>query len=154
MRPGAAVYGLDAPFATALRPALSWRSAVTFVKRLTAGERISYGGRYTLEREATVATVPVGYEDGFPRATLGRAEVLIRGRRRPVAGTVTMDQIVVDCGSDAVEPGDEVVLIGSQGDERISIEELAGNAGTIGREIATGIGARVPRLYVGTGAPE
>jgi alanine racemase len=152
VRPGAAVYGIDPggglaePFG--LLPALSWRSAVTMVKRLPAGERLSYGGRHVLERDATIATVAVGYEDGFPRRAVG-AQVLIGGRRHPVAGTITMDQILVDCGESHVGAGDEVVLIGVQGDERISVEELAERAGTIGREITTGIGERVPREYVG-----
>jgi alanine racemase len=153
VRPGAAVYGIDpgngiGP-AFGLEPALTWRSAVTMVKRLAAGERLSYGWRYTLEREATVATVPVGYEDGYRRALSSRADVLIRGRRHRVAGTVTMDQILVDCGDDEVEVGDEVVLIGAQGDERITAEELAAHAGTIGYEIVTAISERVPRRYVG-----
>jgi alanine racemase len=151
VRPGAAVYGLDPggglaePFG--LRPALSWRSAVTMVKRLPTGSRLSYGGRYALEREATIATVPVGYDDGFPRQLGGNSEVLIGGRRHRVVGTVTMDQILVDCGDDSVSWGDEVVLIGTQGDERITIEEVAERAGTIARQIATGIGGRVPREY-------
>lgn len=154
VRPGAAVYGIDLVGQTdpplELRPALSWRSVVTMVKRLPAGERLSYGGRYALVREASVATVSVGYEDGYPRGA-GGAEVLIRGRRHPVAGTITMDQIVVDCGDGPVAPGDEVVLIGSQGTERISVEDLAEQAGTIGREITTGISDRVPRLYTDPG---
>ena len=157
VRPGAAVYGLDPGDGLAdrarLRPALAWRSAVSMVKRLPAGERLSYGGRYTLERTSTIATVPVGYDDGYPRTAVG-AEVLIGGVRRPVAGTITMDQIVVDCGDGEVAPGDEVVLIGAQGDERITADELAERAGTIARAIATGIGGRVPREYVSTEAPE
>jgi alanine racemase len=156
VRPGAAVYGLDPGEGldqrAGLRPALSWRSAVTMVKRLPAGERLSYGGRYLLDRASTIATVPVGYDDGYPRAAV-RAEVLIGGARRPVAGTITMDQILVDCGDADVAPGDEVVLIGAQGDERISADELAERAGTIARAIATGIGRRVPREYAGTESP-
>ncbi len=152
VRPGAAVYGIDpgggiGP-AFGLRPALTWRSAVTMVKRLPAGERLSYGWRYTLERDATVATVPVGYEDGYQRALSSKADVLIRGRRHRVAGTVTMDQILVDCGDEPVEAGDEVVLIGSQGGERITAEELAGHVGTIGYEIVTAISERVPREHL------
>ena len=153
VRPGAAVYGVDPggglaePFG--VRPALSWRTAVTMVKRLPAGERVSYGGRYALERDATIATVPVGYDDGYPRQLEGKADVLIGGRRHPVAGTITMDQILVDCGDASVAPGDEVVLIGAQGDERISVEELAERGGTIARQVTTGIGQRVPREYVG-----
>lgn len=152
VRPGAAIYGLDPGggigSAYGLRPALTWRSAVTMVKRLPAGERLSYGWRYRLERDANVATVPVGYEDGYQRALSSRAEVLIRGRRHRVAGTVTMDQVLVDCGDEEVRGGDEVVLIGEQGGERITAEELAGHAGTIGYEIVSAIGERVPREYV------
>ena len=150
VRPGASVYGLDPGEGIAeglgLRPALTWRSAVTMVKRLPAGERVSYGGRYELERASTIATVPVGYDDGYPRSAEG-AEVLIGGARRQVAGAITMDQIVVDCGDAHVAPGDEVVLIGAQGDGRITADELAERAGTIARAIATGIGKRVPREY-------
>jgi alanine racemase len=155
VRPGAAVYGLDPGEGLAqgagLRAALAWRSAVTMVKRLPAGERLSYGGRYVLERASTIATVPVGYDDGYPR-NAGGAEVLIGGARRPVAGTITMDQILVDCADAEVAPGDEVVLIGAQGDERITADELAERAGTIARAIATGIGTRVPREYLSTEA--
>jgi alanine racemase len=152
VRPGAAIYGLDpgggiGP-AAGLRPALSWRSAVTMVKRLPVGERLSYGWRYALDRDSNVATVPVGYEDGYHRALSSRADVLIRGRRHRVAGTVTMDQILVDCGQVEVGVGDEVVLIGSQGQERITAEELGGHAGTIGYEVVTTISERVPREYV------
>jgi alanine racemase len=156
VRPGIALYGIDPGGGLAeragLRPALSWRSEVTFVKRLAAGERVSYGWRYALERDAWVATVPLGYGDGYPRALSDRADVLIGGRRRRVAGAVTMDQLVVDCGDDEVRVGDEVVLIGGQGDERITASELAERAGTIGYEIVTSIGSRVPRVHVGAGA--
>jgi len=153
VRTGVAIYGVDpgagiGPTA-GLRPALSWRSAVTMVKRLPAGERLSYGWRYEMEREATVATVPVVYADGYPRALGVHAEVLIGGARHPVAGTVTMDQLLVDCGDAPVLPGDEVVLLGAQRGERITAEELAGHLGTIGYEIVTAIGERVPREYVG-----
>ena len=156
VRPGAAVYGLDPGGGIAeglgLRAALTWRSAVSMVKRLPAGERLSYGGRYELERPSTIATVPVGYDDGYPR-TARDAEVLIGGARRPVAGTITMDQVLVDCGDADVAAGDEVVLIGAQGDERITADELAERAGTIARAVATGIGTRVPREIVSAEAP-
>jgi alanine racemase len=156
VRPGAALYGIDpgggiGP-AFGLRPALTWRSAVTMVKRLPAGERLSYGWRYELERETTVATVPVGYEDGYQRSLSSRAEVLVGGRRRRVAGTVTMDQILVDCGDDEVRFGDEVVLIGAQGGERITAEQLGAHVGSIGYEMVTAISERVPREYVGVSA--
>jgi alanine racemase len=153
VRPGIGLYGLlPAPGVGAdrgLRPALRWTSTVVNVKPLTAGERLSYGLHYRLERDARVATVPVGYADGYPRALSSRADVLIRGRRRRVAGNVTMDQLMVDCGEGPVEPGDEVVLVGSQEDEAIEAEELAGLAGTIGYELVTRIGPRVPRRYAG-----
>lgn len=153
VRPGAAIYGVDPGGGIGprfgLRPALTWRSVVTMVKRLPAGERLSYGWRYELERGSTVATVPVGYGDGYARALGNRAEVLIRGVRHRVAGTVTMDQLLVDCGDHQVTVGDEVVLIGAQGDERITPEELAAHLGTIGYEIVTAIGKRVPREHVG-----
>jgi alanine racemase len=132
-----------------LRPALTWRSAVTLVNRLPAGERVSYGWRYAVERDSNVATVPVGYEDGYSRGLSSKAEVLIGGRRHRVAGTVTMDAILVDCGDDEVAPGDEVVLLGAQGEERIAAEELAAHLGTIGYEVVTAISERVPREYRG-----
>jgi alanine racemase len=151
VRVGVALFGLAAGpgLDAGLQSALTWRSAVTMVKRLPAGERISYGQTYELERDATVATVPVGYEDGFSRLLSNRAEVLIGGTRRRVAGTVTMDQIVVDCADDEVAVGDDVVLIGAQGDERITAEELAGYIGTIGYEIVCAISERVPREHRG-----
>jgi len=153
VRPGIALYGLDPGGGIGknlgLRPALTWRSAVTMVKRLPKGEPVSYGHTYRLERDATIATVPVGYEDGYTRLLSSKADVLIRGRRHRVAGTVTMDQILVDCGNDDVAPGDEVVLIGRQGNEFVSADELAGIIGTIGYEVVTGISERVPREYRG-----
>ncbi len=153
VRVGAAMYGLDPGAgigpAAGLRPALRWISSVTLVHRLPAGERLSYGWTYELGRDANVATVPVGYEDGYARALSNRADVLIRGRRYRVSGTVTMDQLLIDCGDDDVRPGDEVVLIGDQGAERISAEELAGHMGTIGYEIVTTISERVPREHRG-----
>ena len=117
------------------------------MRRLDAGEGVSYGHRYRLEAARTVATVPVGYADGYRRALSSRADVLIGGRRRRVAGTVTMDQILVDCGDDEVAVGDEVALIGRQGDEEIRADELAALCDTIGYEIVCGIGPRVPRRY-------
>ncbi len=132
-----------------LRPAMTWTSQVAMVKRVAAGEGISYGLRYRLERESTVATVPAGYADGYARVLSNRSQVLIRGRRHPVAGTVSMDQLMVDCGDDPVEPGDEVALLGSQGDERIEAAELAALAGTIPYEVVCGVSKRVPRVYVG-----
>jgi alanine racemase len=153
VRLGIGMYGLspgdDIARRFSLRPALSLRSAVALVKRLPAGERLSYGQRYELERPSTVATVPVGYADGYRRSLGGVGEVLIGGRRLPVAGAVTMDQLMVDCGDHTVEVGDEVVLIGRQGDDEITAEEMAAWIDTISYEVVAGIGARVPRVYVG-----
>jgi alanine racemase len=132
-----------------LQPALSFSSRVSFVKRLAAGDRISYGLRHTFAHDATVATVPVGYADGVPRRLgLCGGEVLIGGRRCPVVGQVTMDQLMVDCGDSPVEVGDAVVLIGAQGDERVTADEWAQRCGTIGYEIVCSISQRVPRIPV------
>ena len=151
VRTGIAIYGVEpAPgVGVDLRPALTFRSTVTMVKRLAAGERVSYGHRYELEGDAWVATVPVGYADGYPPALSSPADVLIGGRRCRVAGNVTMDQLMVDCGDAEPAPGDDVVLLGSQGDETVSAWELAERAGTIAYEIVTRIGERVPREYRG-----
>jgi len=154
VRCGIALYGLaPAPeLATAcagLRPAMSVKARVSFVKRVAAGERISYGLRYRFDRAANVATVPMGYADGLPRrlsATGG--QVAIGGRLRPIAGTVTMDQITVDCGDDEVAPGDEVVLLGRQGDVEVTAWDWAERLGTVAYEVVCGISSRVPRDYV------
>jgi alanine racemase len=133
-----------------LRPALSLKARVHSVRRLAAGERTSYGRTYALAQDALVADVPLGYADGVQRR-LGACggEVLIAGRRRRIAGTVTMDQLLVDCGASGdVRPGDEVVLIGRQGAEEITAEEWAERLGTIAYEVLCGIGPRVPRLVV------
>lgn len=153
VRVGIAMYGiLPGPQLEGLvdlRPAMSLRSRVSLVKRLPAGEAISYGHRYRLDRASSIATVPIGYADGYMRALSNVGRVLIRGRRYPVAGTVTMDQLMVDCGDDPVEPGDEVVLFGRQGDQEIRAEEVAPWAGTIGYEVVTSVSARVPRVHRG-----
>jgi len=149
VRTGIAIYGVaPAPGLrerVGLRPAMTWRTAVTMVKRLPAGEGVSYGLRYRTERATIVATIPVGYADGYPRALSSRADVLIGGRRCRVAGAVTMDQTVVDCRDLDVAPGDEVVLLGRQADDEVTAEELAERAGTLGYEIVARVGPRVPR---------
>lgn len=153
VRVGIAAFGISPGPAVAgrvdLRPAMSLRSRVALVKRVAAGEGISYGLRYAPERDATIATVPVGYADGYLRSLSGRGRVLIGGKRYPVAGTVTMDQLMVDCGDDRVERGDEVVLFGEQDGQRITAEEVAGWAGTIGYEVVCAVSERVPREYRG-----
>ncbi|HEY5165749.1 MAG TPA: alanine racemase C-terminal domain-containing protein, partial [Acidimicrobiia bacterium] len=133
-----------------LTPVLSLRAQVTYVKTLPAGTRVSYGLRYELTRRSRIVTVPVGYADGVPRNLgLRGGEVLIGGRRYPIAGTVTMDQLMVDVGDATAEVGDEVVLLGRQGGDEVTAEEWAERLDTIAYEIVTGIGPRVPRRYVG-----
>jgi alanine racemase len=151
VRPGISIYGLEPePGVGAdlgLRPALRWTSAVATSRRLPAGARVSYGHRYELPEEAWVATVPVGYADGYPRSLSNLADVLIGGRRRRVIGSVTMDQLIVACGQDEVVPGEDVVLIGAQGAEEVTVWELARHLGTVAWEIVARIGQRVPREY-------
>lgn len=160
VRVGIAVYGLlpshDVGHLCAdLLPALALKSRVGHVKTVNAGEALSYGLRHTVTAPTTIATVPIGYADGVSRRYgLMGGEVLIGGRRRPVVGVVTMDQLLVDCGpadepgSHQVAVGDEVVLIGSQGTEQITADEWAHRVGTIGYEIVCGLSARLPRHVV------
>lgn len=149
VRVGLALYGLSAGpgMEDGLLPALRLRSRVSSVRHLDQGEALSYGQVYRLHSPSTVATVPIGYADGFPRVVSPGAEVLIGGRRFPVAGRVTMDMILIDCGDASVNEGDEVVLIGDQGGERIAVERLAALASTIPYEIVTGLGPRIPREH-------
>jgi alanine racemase len=152
VRVGIAVYGIapvpELADRARLRPALSLKARVSHVKTLDAGARLSYGLRYRMARAGTIATVPIGYADGVPRnlAAVG-GEVVVRGRRHPIAGTVTMDQLMVDMGDHPVEVGDEVVLIGSQGGASVTAQEWAERLGTIPYEIVCGIGPRAPRSY-------
>ncbi|QYG91561.1 alanine racemase [Iamia sp. SCSIO 61187] len=157
VRAGIAIYGIapspEVAGMVELRPALRLVSAVSHVKTVAAGEGVSYGLRWAPEEDTVVATVPIGYADGVRRRLGGLgAEVLVGGRRRRIAGTVTMDQILVDCGpGSAVARGDEVVLIGRQGDEEITAEDWAERLGTIGYEITCGLGPRLPRTHTGNG---
>jgi alanine racemase len=150
-RPGLALYGASPlpEFQEELRPVLRWIARVTLVRDLAAGATVSYGRTFTAPRPMRVATLAVGYADGYPRSLSNRgAEVLIAGRRRPVLGRVTMDQIMIDVTDSPVAAGDEAVLIGRQADETITAAELAEKAGTIPWEIFTGIGSRVARVAV------
>jgi alanine racemase len=133
-----------------LQPAMSLKAQVVAVRELNAGERPSYGRLRPLPERSVVATVPIGYADGVPRTLFGAGyEVLIGGKRRPLAGTVTMDQIVVDCGPEAsVRPGDEVVLLGTQGSETVTADDWAAMLGTISYEVVCGVGPRMPRVLV------
>jgi alanine racemase len=150
VRAGIGLYGLDPggevhAAAHGLEPALRLVSAVSHVRHVAAGTPASYGHRWVAPSDGWLATVPIGYADGVPRLLTGRGEVLHGGVRRPIAGTVTMDQVLVWCGDDVPEVGAEVVLIGQQGSARIGLEEWAAHVGTITYELATGIGPRVPR---------
>jgi alanine racemase len=152
VRPGIGLYGLHPGPATRgaveLRPAMSIVSHVAFVRELEKGARPSYGRLRPLPEDGRVATVPIGYGDGLPRSWMeGGGEVLIGGRRHPLAGQVTMDHIVADVGSSQVSVGDEVVLLGRQGDGEIGADEWAARLGTINYEIVCQVGPRLPRRY-------
>ncbi len=156
VRPGIALYGvapapgmaasLDAP---GLEPVMTLATKVVYFKVVKAGNGVSYGHLWRAPHDTRVVTLPVGYGDGYPRALSNRAEVLLSGRRRPQVGAVCMDQMMVDLGPGGeAYNGDEAVLIGEQGGERITVAELAERAGTISYEILTGLNARIPRRYV------
>lgn len=149
-RIGLGMYGLHPSQATQglidLKPAMRMVSQVTHLQRLPAGARPSYGRIRPLPADANVAVVPVGYADGYPRGLTG--EVLIGGQRHPLAGRVTMDQILVDVGDSDVKIGDEVILLGPQGSEEVTAEEWATDLGTITWEIVCTVGPRVPRSYL------
>ena len=154
VRAGIALYGVApgpklAAETAGLRPAMDLRTHVSYVKRVAAGEGISYGLAHRFDAERHVATVPIGYADGVRRDYGMRGgQVLIRGRRRPVVGVVTMDQLMVDCGAEGdVAVADEVVLIGTQSDESIGAAEVAARLGTISYEVICDIGRRVRRHY-------
>jgi alanine racemase len=151
-RCGVAIYGLDPfqedPATHGLEPALALEVAVGAVRRFEPGWSAGYGQRWTATKPTWVATLPIGYGDGWRRALTNDCDVLIGGTRRPLVGTVSMDNVTVDLGGDtAVAPGDAAVLIGAQGGERILAEEVARRLGTINYEITCGLTARVPRTH-------
>ncbi|MBB4929406.1 alanine racemase [Lipingzhangella halophila] len=156
VRPGIAGYGLS-PIpdlaGTGLRPAMTLRSAIALVKRVPEGGGVSYGHRYVTDRSTTLALVPLGYGDGVPRAATNRAPVFAAGRRRTIAGTVCMDQFVLDLGDDAdadtAEAGDYAVLFGAGEGGEPTAQDWASVLDTIPYEIVTRISPRVPRVYVG-----
>jgi len=131
-----------------LRPALTLKSRVRFLKGIQPGRAASYGGTWVAQRPTLVATLPVGYAHGYTRALSNRAQILIRGRRAPVIGRVTMEDLMADVTEvPGVQVGDEAVLLGAQGGERITAEELARAARTIPYEILVGLSSSVPRFY-------
>ena len=152
IRPGIAVYGV-APGPEIdthrLRPAMTLTAQVALTKRVPTGAGVSYGLTYTTPRDTGLALVPLGYGDGVPRHASGAAEVLLAGSRRRIAGRVCMDQFVLDVGDDPVRPGDEVLLFGPGGKGEPTAADWAAAIGTIGYEIVTRVGARVPRRYLG-----
>jgi alanine racemase len=158
VRCGIAIYGCDPtnvdPDAYGLEPALELSSYVAAVKRAASGESAGYGRRFIAEAETWIATVPIGYGDGIRRALTNNCDVLIAGRRYPLVGTVSMDNITVDVGvPDAVAVGDRVTIIGRDRDGRQTAEEIARRIGTINYEILCGLSTRVPRAYHRDGAP-
>ena len=168
VRPGLAVYGLVpdefldgagpqvVEGAADLRPALSLHARPVRVADLPAGWGISYGPSFTTSRPSRIATLPIGYGDGWPRSLSNRATALVRGRRVPLVGNVAMDAVmadVTDVPGPPVGVGDEFVLLGEQGDERITAAELASTRGTISWEVVTGLSARLPRVYHAASVP-
>ncbi len=149
VRPGIALYGAPPIAAPELQPVMRVTTRVLFVKDLPRGASVSYGRRWVTSRPSRIATLPVGYADGYPRALSGHAEVLVNGQRCPVVGTVCMDLCMVDVTelSEPVCSGDEVVLLGGEGPGRIDANTLAGWAGTIPYEILCGFSERIPRQH-------
>jgi len=154
VRCGIALYGCspfgDDPVARGLRPVMTWMSAIASVKTVHSRDSVGYGRTWRAARGTRIGLVPVGYADGYARSLGNRAHVLVAGRRVPVVGTVSMDQLTVDLGPESTEEvGAEVVLMGADGGERITAEELAELRGTISYEVVCGVGRRVPRVPVG-----
>lgn len=153
VRAGITLYGLSPSEEVpkeilSLRPALALKSHLVYVKEVEAGTPVSYGGTFVTDQKTRIATVPVGYGDGYPRSLSGKGEVLIRGRRAPILGRVCMDQFMVDISAipQAAE-GDEVTLIGKDGDGEITMEELGAVSGRFNYELACDLGKRIPRVY-------
>ena len=153
VRAGIVTYGMYPsgevdPALLQLQPALSWRSRVTHVKLLEAGRQISYGGTYVTEKPTMVATVPVGYADGYRRSLSGRFYVLIRGKKAPILGRICMDQMMVDVTDiPDVQLNDKVTLVGTDGEQTITMEEISAVADSFNYEFVCGISRRVPRFY-------
>jgi alanine racemase len=152
VRPGILLYGVypsdEVRRTITVRPSLCWKSRVVYFKVVQPGHPVSYGSTWQSDHPVRVVTVPVGYGDGYFRALSNVAQVVIRGKRYPVAGRVCMDQIMVNTEWESAYNGDEVVLIGEGNGESITCEDLAGWAGTIPYEVLTNINTRVPRVYV------
>jgi alanine racemase len=150
VRPGLLLYGVSpagAPMPD-LRPAMAFKTRVLQVRTIAAGDAVGYGATHVADREARIATLPVGYADGVSRTLSSKGDVLVRGRRSPIVGSVCMDLTMIDVSSvPGVVPGDEVVLLGTQGTARIAADEIAAASGTIAYEVLTSVSRRVPRSY-------
>jgi alanine racemase len=158
VRCGIAIYGCDPlnadPSVWGLEPALELTSYVAAVKRAAPGDSVGYGRRFVAERDTWIATLPIGYADGIRRALTNKCEVLVAGRRYPLVGTVSMDNVTVDLGpAPGVAPGAEATIIGVRDGARQTAEELARRIGTINYEVLCGISRRVPRAYHHDGVP-
>jgi alanine racemase len=152
VRPGLLLYGIVPPplaCTLALRPVMTLVSRVVAVKGMRAGEVTGYGGRFAAERPTTIAIIPAGYADGLDLRLAGRGAVLIRGRRVPIVGSVCMDMLMADVTGLDISPGDEVVIIGAQGEDRIDAREMAAAIGTIPWEVVCRVGSRIERVYGG-----
>jgi alanine racemase len=150
IRPGLLLYGIVPPplaATLALRPALSLHSRIVAVKGIRPGEGVGYGLRGSEDRVRTIAVVPAGYADGLDVRLAGRCPMLVRGRRAPIVGSVCMDMSMIDVTGMEVAPGDEVVIVGEQGDESIGVREIAASIGTIPYELLCRLGARIQRVY-------
>lgn len=152
VRAGIMLYGVypssDVPRLEGIRPAMTWRSQSVFFKVLQPGRPVGYGSKWVSDEMTRIVTIPVGYGDGYHRVMSGQAEVLIRGKRYPVVGSICMDQIMVNIGWDEVYNGEEVLLLGEQGEDQISVDELAQWAQTNTYEILTSINLRVTRVHI------
>jgi alanine racemase len=157
VRPGIALYGLYPSDEVIkdnieLREVMSLRAKISHVKSVDIGQSVSYGRKFIASRKSVIATLPLGYADGFTRLLSGRAEVLVKGKRAPVVGRICMDQCMVDVTDiEGVQSGDEVVLFGKQGEEHITIDEVANRLGTIKYEVVCMIQKRIPRIYIKNG---
>jgi alanine racemase len=149
VRPGLVIYGLYPKdnLKIKLEPVLSLKTKIVFIKNVSRGIGISYGHDYVTQKATRIATLPIGYGDGYPRNLSNKAEVLIGGKRFKMCGKICMDQVMVDLKGSKAKVADEVVLIGAQGKEKITAEELALKSGTIPYEIVCGLGSRIPRVY-------
>ena len=152
VRPGILLYGVypseEVPELLKVKPALNWKSLVIYFKVIKPGHSVGYGLTWQSDKPIRAVTIPAGYGDGYFKNLSNKSEIIIRGKRYPVIGNISMDQIVVSIGNDSAYNGDEVILLGSDGKVSVTCEELARWAGTIPYEILTNINTRVPRIYI------